>query len=227
MHEGRFLADGAGVDRMRRIPPIVAAAGVLGASSVVATRGVTRTEARAFHAVNDLPTWLTPVLWPPMQLGSLWGPLVAGVVTWRRWHSWRATAGVVVGGVAAWQLAKVVKHYVRRGRPADELDRISYRPGTPTEGLGFVSGHSTVVFAMVTVLWPWTDPAERAALVAAAVVVAFARIQVGAHLPVDTFGGAALGVIVGELWRVVVGDPDVQGSSGGSTPGASTEGTGT
>lgn len=223
MREGRFLADGSGLDRLRRVPAILAAGGVLGASSVVATRGVTRAEARAFHAVNDLPAWLTPVLWPPMQLGSLWGPVLAGIATWRRWRSWKPTAGVVVGGVVAWQLAKVVKHYIRRGRPADELDRISWRPGTPKEGLGFVSGHSTVAFAMVTVLWPWTDPVERAALVTAAVVVALARIQVGAHLPVDTFGGAALGVIVGQLWRVAVGDP-VADPSAGPDP-ATTEGT--
>ncbi len=218
------MTDGSGLDRLRRVPAIVAAGGVLGAASVVATRGVPKVEERAFHAVNDLPSWLTPLLWPPMQLGSLWGPVVAGVVTWRRWRSWKATAGVVVGGVVAWQLAKVVKHYIRRGRPADELDRISWRAGTPKEGLGFVSGHSTVAFAMVTVLWPWTDAAERAALVSAAVVVALARIQVGAHLPVDTFGGAALGVIVGELWRVVVGDP-TPGSTGGGFDAAETEGT--
>lgn len=231
MQQGRFPLAGS---RPERIVPIVGAAAVLGASGAVAARGVASYEQRAFHAVNDLPSWLTPVLWPPMQLGSLWGPLGVGWVTWRRRRSWRSAAGVVIGGVTAWQLAKVVKSFVRRGRPADELDRISPRMGTPGEGLGFVSGHSTVAFSMLTVLWPGASASERLGLLAAAGVVAFARIQNGAHLPVDTIGGAALGVIVGQLWWLVVGeDPDTSDvvgdgvGDGGLTGGSdSTEGTG-
>lgn len=203
MQPGRPLLAGA---RPERIATLVGAGAVLGAAGAVAARGVPPSEERAFRAINDLPSWLTPLLWPPMQLGSLWGPVAIGFVTWRRRRSWRTTAGVVVGGVTAWQLAKVVKSFVRRGRPADELERISWRLGTPQEGLGFVSGHSTVVFSMVAVLWPQARPSERLALVAVASVVAFARLQNGAHLPIDTVGGAALGVIVGELWRLVVGD---------------------
>jgi undecaprenyl-diphosphatase len=108
--------------------------------------------------------------------------------------------------VVAWQLAKVVKEFIRRGRPKDELERIAFRMGTPKDGRGFPSGHTAVAATMVTVLWPAAGPAERMGLLAAALVVAFARIQVGAHLPVDTIGGAALGVLTGELWRLAVGD---------------------
>lgn len=209
MRPDRSQPNGTGRGRSRHALALVAAGGVLAASTAVALREVPDAEADAFHAMNDLPSWLTPLLWPPMQIGSLWGPVVAGLATWRRWRSWRATAGVVVGGVVAWQMAKVIKSFIRRGRPADVLDYISWRPGTPRDGLGFVSGHTTVVFAMVTVLWPWTNRGERSAMIAAGLVVAFSRIQVGAHLPVDTIGGAALGVIVGELWRVIIGDPSV------------------
>lgn len=187
---------------------IAAAAATFAAASAVAASGVPAWEQRSFHAVNDLPGWLEPVLWPPMQLGSLWGPLLAGWATWRRWRSWRPALGVLVGGVLAWQLAKVVKHHARRGRPADELDRISRRLGTPTEGLGFVSGHTTVAFAMLTVLWPLLGPGQRIPLLLIAFVVAGSRIHVGAHLPVDTIGGAALGVVVGELWHLIADEPD-------------------
>ena len=189
-----------------RVPAILGAAGVLAGSSAVAARGVPAPEEAAFHAINELPAWLAPALWPPMQIGSLWGPVVGGIWAWRRWHDWRPTAGVVIGGVVAWQLAKVVKEFVRRGRPLDELEHIARRMGTPKDGRGFPSGHTAVAVTMVTVLWPWGGPAERAGLVAAAMVVAFARIQVGAHLPVDTVGGAALGVLTGQLWRLAVGD---------------------
>ena len=191
--------------RSRRVAIVAGAAGAFGVSAAVAGRGVPDAEIRAFRALNDLPAWVTPVLWPPMQLGSLWGPVAAAGWTWRRWHSWRPTVGVLVGGVAAWQLAKVVKSVVQRGRPADELTHIAWRPGTPREGLGFVSGHTTVAFAMVTTLWPHVGPAERSGLLALALGVAASRIQVGAHLPVDAVGGAALGVLVGEAWNLIDG----------------------
>ena len=108
--------------------------------------------------------------------------------------------------MVAWQLAKVVKEFIRRGRPTDELAYIARRMGTPKDGRGFPSGHTAVAVTMVTVLWPHVGGAERVGLVAAALVVAFARIQVGAHLPIDTVGGAALGVVTGEMWRLAVGD---------------------
>ncbi len=198
-----------------RVPAIVTAAGVLAGSSAIAAKGVPAAEEAAFHAVNELPAWLAPALWPPMQIGSLWGPVVGGLLTWRRWHDWRPTAGVVIGGVVAWQLAKVVKEFIRRGRPTDELAYIARRMGTPKDGRGFPSGHTAVAATMVTVLWPHVGGAERVGLVAAALVVAFARIQVGAHLPIDTVGGAALGVVTGELWRLAVGDggPPAEGGT--------------
>lgn len=190
-----------------RSVPVLGAAAAFGVATAIAAHGVPSWERTAFHSVNDLPGWLEPVLWPPMQLGSLWGPLLAGWWTWRRWRSWRPTLGVVLGGVVSWQLAKGVKAIARRGRPADELDRLSRRMGTPTDGLGFVSGHTTVAFSMVTVLWPHVGNVGKVGLATVASVVALARIHVGAHLPVDTVGGAALGVLVGEAWRALA--PDV------------------
>jgi len=186
---------------------------VLVGSTGLAKRGVSDSEQRVFRSINGMSAWLEPILWPPMQLGSLWGPVAVGWATWRRWRLWRPTVGVLVGGVAAWQLAKVVKSVVERGRPADELDELVRRVGTPRDGLGFVSGHSAVVFAMVNVLWPMVGARERVGLAAAATVVAFSRIHVGAHLPVDTVGGAALGVLVGETWRMFVPVDDVEEDS--------------
>lgn len=193
---------------------MLGAAAVFAGAGAVAADGVPRWEQQAFHAVNDLPGWLEPVLWPPMQLGSLWGPAFAGWWTWRRWRRWRPTVGVVVGGVTAWQLAKVVKSLTRRGRPIDELDRITPRLGTPDGGLGFVSGHTAVAVTMLTVLWPRLDRRGRLAGSALIGIVATARVHVGAHLPVDTIGGAALGVLVGEAWHLLAGDPLVEGSPG-------------
>ncbi len=41
-----------------------------------------------------------------------------------------------------------------------------------------------------------------------ATVVALARVHIGAHLPLDVVGGAALGVVLGAAWHLAVGIPD-------------------
>ena len=105
---------------------MIVAAGVLLASGAVARDGVSGAERRAFELANRQPNWLEPVLWLPMQLGSLWGPFAAGAFAWWRTRSWRPAAGAVVVGVVAWQLAKAVKGHVERGRPLDELGDIVF-----------------------------------------------------------------------------------------------------
>ncbi len=195
------------VRRADQLPEALVAAGVLVGTGVVADRGVPAAEERVFRDIFGLPNWLEPVLWPPMQMGSLWGPFIAGGLAWWRWRSWRPALGAVVCGVVSWQLAKVVKGFVQRGRPVDELDGVIRRWGTPKDGLGFVSGHSAVVASVVTALSPYVSRRDRWLLRLLAVVVATARIHVGAHLPVDTVGGAGLGVVVGHVWRFAVGDP--------------------
>ena len=65
-------------------------------------------------------------------------------------------------------------------------------------GLGYVSGHTAVAFALATVLAPSLPRSwRRSAVFAAASVVGFARIYSGAHLPLDVVGGAGLGLLCG------------------------------
>ncbi len=173
----------------------------------LATAGVSSAEQRIFEPFNELPNWLEQVLWAPMQLGSLFGPLFVAVVAWLAWRDWRPAVGALVAGVVAWQLAKIVKDIIERGRPHSELVDMVRRGGTPTEGLGFVSGHAAVAFALATVISPYVRREWRWAPFALAAVVAVARVHVGAHFPLDVVGGAALGCGVAYLWRFAVGVP--------------------
>ncbi|MFZ4517885.1 MAG: phosphatase PAP2 family protein [Microthrixaceae bacterium] len=197
----------AHVRRVEEIPRVLAAAAVLAVTSWIATRDIPGAEQLVFEFVNRQPGWLEWVLWAPMQLGSLFGPVVVAALAWWRWRRWRPAVGAVVAGVVAWQLAKVVKDRIGRGRPLDELTDVVRRAGTPTDGLGFVSGHSAVAFALATVVSPYLSRRGRAGAYLLAAVVGLARIHVGAHLPLDVVGGAALGCLVGYLWRLAVGVP--------------------
>lgn len=204
----------AHVRRIEEIPRALVAAGVLVGSGWLATQDIPAVEESVFEVINGLPGWLEPVLWLPMQLGSLFGPFVVGGLAWWRWKKWRPAVGAVVAGVVSWQLAKVVKNYIERGRPLDELDEVIRRAGTPSDGLGFVSGHSAVAFSLATVVSPYLSRPARVGAFALALIVGLARIHVGAHLPLDVVGGASLGCLVGYLWRLAVGvpDPDTEAS---------------
>jgi membrane-associated phospholipid phosphatase len=109
-------------------------------------------------------------------------------------------------------LAKVVKHFVQRGRPSGLLEDVVVRGAAP-HGLGFVSGHIAVVTALAVVAWPWLPRWGRWVVAVAVAVVFLARMYVGAHLPLDMVGGAALGLAVGFTARLLLGDARTGGQA--------------
>jgi undecaprenyl-diphosphatase len=162
-------------------------------------------EADAFRLVNDLPSVPFALVWAPMQLGNFLVVPVA-VLAALAFRRWRLAAGLALAGAGVYALAKVVKHFVLRGRPSDLLDDVVVRGAAP-HGLGFVSGHIAVVTALALVAWPWLPRWGRWAAGAAVAAVFVTRMYVGAHLPLDMVGGAALGVAVGALVRLLLGVP--------------------
>lgn len=177
---------------------------VLVASAAVAAGGVPDWEEDLFDAIYRLPDALEPVLWVPMQLGSALAPVVLAPLAWLATRSWRPAVGAFVVGLAGWWLAKGVKAIVERGRPDTFITDLHRRRGTPTDGLGFLSGHATVAFALATVFAPYLTRRGRWLAYGLATIVGFARIHVGAHLPLDVAAGAALGTVLGALWYQAV-----------------------
>jgi undecaprenyl-diphosphatase len=162
-------------------------------------------EADLFRLVNDLPSVPFPVVWVPMQLGNLL-VVPAAVLAALVFRRWRLAGGLALAGAGVYVLAKVVKRFVERGRPSDVLDDVLVRGAAP-HGLGFVSGHIAVVTSLALVAWPWLPRWGRWAAGLAVAAVFFTRMYVGAHLPLDMVGGAALGVAVGALVRLLLGVP--------------------
>jgi undecaprenyl-diphosphatase len=170
---------------------------------VAAQDTVPGAEVRVFELLNGLPGFLWPLVWLPMQAGSLLGSLVIVSVAAVLTRDWRVTLAAFVASQAAFWIAKVVKSIVSRGRPTVFLSDIHVRERA--DGFGYVSGHTAVAFALGAALAPSVPRRVRPAVWAAAVVVGFGRIYGGVHLPLDVVGGAGIGLLLGTLTRWALG----------------------
>jgi undecaprenyl-diphosphatase len=74
-------------------------------------------------------------------------------------------------------------------------------------GNGYPSGHTTVAFAVATLVAGSLRGRWRVVPYVLATLVGIGRLYFGAHLPLDVVGGALLGVAVGTLARFLVSDP--------------------
>jgi membrane-associated phospholipid phosphatase len=158
-------------------------------------------EARAFRAVNGLPDpWRLPA-WVIMQLGAFGAVPAAATAAWLAGDG-ELAGRLLASGTSAWGLAKLVKQVVRRPRPVALLPG-TRRRGREAAGLGYLSGHAAVSVALGAAAVPRLGPVGRALALSAVPLVGLTRIYVGAHLPLDVAGGAALGLAVGATVQLV------------------------
>lgn len=158
-------------------------------------------EGPAFDRVNHLPDQFQAI-WPVMQLGNVAAIPVLALATERITHDRRLALCVGIAGFGAYFGAKLVKHQVRRERPAAHRDDVILRENA--KGLGFPSGHAAEAVAMATVLAPRVPRGARWLPHALAAGVCFGRLYFGAHLPHDVIGGAALGAAIGGTTNLVL-----------------------
>jgi len=171
----------------------------------VHVHSISPAERDLFRVINDHTVLPFTVVWTVMQLGNFLAVPAVALVAMAAGR-WRLGIGMLVGGVVTYYLAKVVKQIVERGRPASVLDDVHIR-GTASLGRGYVSGHAAVVTLLVVLAWPYLGRRGRIAAVALALFVCLARVYVGAHLPLDIGGGAALGLAVAGAVRLLLGRP--------------------
>ncbi|HEY1324003.1 MAG TPA: phosphatase PAP2 family protein [Streptosporangiaceae bacterium] len=185
-----------------------------GTATLLATAGavhrdrVGACEARTFRAVNGLPDALYPPAWIVMQLGAFGAVPAAAAAAWRAGDG-ELAARLLLGGTSAWALAKLVKQVVRRPRPADLLPGTRGR-GREAAGLGYLSGHAAVAAALGAAALPRLGPKGRALTLTAIPLVGLTRLYVGAHLPLDIAGGAALGLAAEAAADLLLAGPKIR-----------------
>ena len=98
--------------------------------------------------------------------------------------------------------ANVLKEIIQRVRPCNVLPEVRLLVGC-TESFSLPSGHATNAFAVATYL-SYTYRRYIPVFFFLAVLVAYSRIYVGVHYPLDVAGGALLG----SSWAVIAVEAD-------------------
>jgi len=200
---GQRSSESADARRRWNLFVLAVAAAVLVATTMAARAELTPLEVAIFRVVNDLPQGIYTVVWPFMQYGTfITIPALAVVaLLFRRF---RLALAIALAGVGVYLVALVVKDIVERGRPAALLTAVEERELFGADSLGYPSGHAAVAAALTVVVAAHLSVRWVIAALALGAIVLFGRIYVGAHLPLDVIGGAALGAIAGSVVNLVV-----------------------
>jgi undecaprenyl-diphosphatase len=132
--------------------------------------------------------------------GAIW-LLIAALAAfyWRRPAIFLyVTVADLIAGVSG----ALLRQAIGRERPPlrfPEPHPLVHVPGNPS----FPSGHAATSFACAATL-AWLTPLSPIALYALATLIAFSRVYVGVHYPLDVIGGAALGLGVATALRLLV-----------------------
>ena len=149
---------------------------------------------------NPVFDFLMPIItdaryWMPVYVAGLLYLIIKGGVRGRV-----VAATLIATAIVSDQISsQVLKHLFDRPRPCHSLDelRLLIKCGS---GKSFPSSHSVNNFAAATVLMYFFRK-YKYVFYSIAAIIAFSRVYVGVHYPLDITAGAAIGILIG--WAMV------------------------
>jgi len=148
------------------------------------------------HALDDAFVALTRI----GSEGAIW--ILIALIAALYWRRPAILLYVVVADVAADISSALLRWPIGRERPPERFPDprpLVHVPGSDS----FPSGHAATSFACAATL-AWLTPLSPVALYLLAALIAFSRVYVGVHYPLDVIGGAALGYGVATALRLLV-----------------------
>ena len=126
--------------------------------------------------------------------GYLWGGIGLGLILFGRSvdrYNVLIALAITLVNVAIFRLIKVL---IGRLRPMNDLPRLRSRV---VDGYSFPSGHATTSFGLAWIVArSYPHLGIQIAVYLAATTIAFSRVYVREHYPLDVLGGAILGSLV-------------------------------
>src|SRR4030095_5984073 len=174
----------------------IALAALFIVSYLMATKGTMGTlEQDIFAFFYGMPDSLLRFAQVVTQLGSAWILLVAFALLLIIKRNPKPALVVLGSGALTYLLTVLCKVVVARPRPYDLLHNVVTREAV-VSGMGFPSGHVAMATAVSLSLLPYLPKAWRWLPIPWIALVAWSRMYLGVHAPLDILGGFALGALV-------------------------------
>lgn len=150
-------------------------------------------ETSIFNAVYENPRWLYAFFLVVTQAGSIYMLMAVALAALiiRHYHG---LIRLLLSGLSAYLLAGLAKDLVGRARPAELLADVVARDFF-VYGPGFPSGHTALAAAIGLTVASHVPKKYIWIPVVGIVLVAWSRVYLGAHAPLDVVGGFTLGWI--------------------------------